>query len=70
MESLFTGSSDSAHADEMVSKVRDNHDSITVDGNEITVETHIGAFIGFPDRVSAKNVFDEIAKNIDEIHNL
>ena len=65
---VFTGSSDRAHADEIVAKVRDNHDSITVDGKEVTVETLIGAFTGFPDRVSAKNVFDEIAKNIDEIH--
>ena len=65
---VFTGSSDRAHADEIVAKVGDNHDSITVDGKEIIVETLIGAFLGFPDRVSAKNVFDEIAKNIDEIH--
>ncbi|MBP5417118.1 MAG: helix-turn-helix domain-containing protein [Clostridiales bacterium] len=65
---VFTNSSDRTHADEMVNAIRNDHGKITVDGKEITVETHVGAFVGFPDRISAKNVFNMIAGNIDEIH--
>ena len=65
---VFTGSSDRTHADEIVAQVGDNHDSITVDGKEVTVEVHVGAFVGFTGKINAQNVFNEIAKNIDEIH--
>jgi AraC family transcriptional regulator len=64
---VLTGSSDRAHADEIVEKVGSNHDSITVDGKEITVETHVGVFAGMPERINAKNVFDQLFKNMDEI---
>lgn len=66
---VFTGSSDPAHAEEIAAKVRDCHDTITVDGKEVTVEVLAGAFVGFPGRVDAKNVFDEISRKIDEVHN-
>jgi AraC family transcriptional regulator len=64
---IITGSSDMAHANEIVEKVGSNHNSITVDGKEIPVETHVGAFIGMPERINAKNVFDQLFKNLDEI---
>ena len=65
---VFTSSTDSSHAEEIVSKIKDCHDTITADGKEVTVEILAGSFIGFHERISAKNVFDEIAKNIDMIH--
>ena len=65
---VFTGSSDMAHADEIVEKVGSNHGAINVDGKDITVETHVGAFVGLPERISAKNVFDQISENLKEIH--
>ena len=65
---VFTNSTDPTHAEEIAAKVRNCHDAITVDGNEITVEIFTGTFVGFPGKVSAQNVFDEIARNIDVIH--
>ncbi len=65
---VFTNSSNPSHAEDIASKVRNCSDTITVDGKEFTVEVHAGSFVGFHDRINAKNVFDEIAKNIDEIH--
>ncbi len=65
---VFTNTSNPAHAEEIASTVRDCRDTITVDGKEFSVEVHAGAFVGFHEKISAKNVFDEIAKNIDEIH--
>ncbi len=65
---MFTNTSNPAHAEEIASTVRDCRGTITVDGKELSVEVHAGAFVGFHEKISAKNVFDEIAKNIDEIH--
>ena len=57
-----------SHAEDIVMKVGNNHDSINVDGRDIPVEIHIGAFVGLPEKLSADAVFDEIAeKNIKEL---
>ena len=65
---VFTDSNDRAHADEIVYEVGNNKGSITVDGKEVAVETHVGAFVGLPEKINAKTAFDQIAKNIEEIH--
>ena len=66
---IFTNSKDMTHAEDIVMKVGSNHDSINVDGRDIPVEVHIGAFIGLPEKLSADVVFDEIAERMKLIHN-
>ena len=65
---VFTNSRDMAHAEDIVRKVGSNHDSINVDGRDIPVETHIGAFIGLPEKFNADVVFDELARKMKLIH--
>ena len=65
---IVTNSKDMAHAEDIVLKVGSNHESINVDGIDVPVETHIGAFIGLPEKLSADVVFDEIAKKMKLIH--
>lgn len=65
---IFTNSKDMSHAEDIVMKVGNNRDSINVDGRDIPVEIHIGAFIGLPDKLSADAVFDEIAEKMKIIH--
>ena len=65
---VFTNSSESAHAEEIVKKVGENHGSINVDGTEISVEVYVGAFKGFPERVNAESVFRELAEKYMIIH--
>lgn len=67
---VFTNSEDKAHAEDIVAQVGNNHDRIHVDGKDIAVETHIGSFVGFPEKISAEVVFYEIAKKMSIIHYL
>ena len=68
---VFTGSPEMDRAAEIVKNVSaQNGQTIVVDGKEIPISLHIGAFINPKTdyHVNASEVFEKLKKNIDEIH--